>query len=162
MHKRTIFKKNNNGDIMIYLIIFICKIVENTLTTLRIILISSGKKKIGAIIQGIVALIWIFSTSLVIINIDKDFFKIVSFVLGSIIGSYLGSITEELIALGTIMMIIKSNKELNNILTKYKFVKYNNYFVITCKRKDKNNIIKDIRNIDKDCKIINLRIKKIR
>ena len=162
MYKLKRLFKNNNGDTMIYVIIFLCKIIENTLTTLRIILISSGKKVLGAIIQGVVALIWIFSTSLVIINIDKDFFKIISFVSGSIIGSYLGSITEELIALGTIMMIIKSDKDLNKILEKYKFIKHDKYFIIICKRKDKKHIIKKICNIDNNSKIINLRIKKIR
>lgn len=145
---------------MIYIIIFICKVVENTLTTLRIILISSGKKIMGATIQGIVALIWIFSTSLVIINIEKDLFKIVSFVLGSIIGSYFGSIIEELMALGTIMIIAKSNKNLADKLDKYNFFTYNNYFITTCKRKNKNNIIKVIKSIDKKAEIINLRIKK--
>ena len=80
---------------MIYIIIFISKIIENTLSTLRIILISKGKKKIGAILQGMVALSWIFATSIVIIDINKDMYKIVFFILGSIIGSYLGSSIEE-------------------------------------------------------------------
>ena len=146
---------------MIYIIIFLCKVIENTLTTLRIILISSGKKLIGAIIQGVVALIWIFSTSLVIINIEKDLFKIVCFVLGSIIGSYLGSILEEIIALGTIMIIINSNISLNNILNKYNVIKYNNYYIITCKRKIKNKVINEVKKVNESADIINLRIKKL-
>ncbi len=80
---------------MIYIIIFISKIIENTLSTLRIILISKGKKKIGAILQGMVALSWILATSIVIIDINKDIYKIFFFILGSIIGSYLGSSIEE-------------------------------------------------------------------
>ena len=146
---------------MIYIIIFLCKVIENTLTTLRIILISSGKKLIGALIQGVVALIWIFSTSLVIIHIEKDLFKIVCFVLGSIIGSYFGSILEEKIALGTIMIIINSDINLNNILSKYKVTTYNNYYIMTCKRKIKNKIIKEVKKINENATIINLRIKKL-
>ena len=146
---------------MIYIIIFLCKVIENTLTTLRIILISSGKKLIGALIQGVVALIWIFSTSLVIIDIEKDLFKIVCFVLGSIIGSYFGSILEEKIALGTIMIIINSDINLNNILSKYKVTTYNNYYIMTCKRKIKNKIIKEVKKINENATIINLRIKKL-
>ena len=80
---------------MIYIIIFISKIIENTLSTLRIILISKGKKKIGAILQGMVALSWILATSIVIIDINKDIYKTFFFILGSIIGSYLGSSIEE-------------------------------------------------------------------
>lgn len=80
---------------VLYIGIFISKIIENTLSTLRIILISKGKKKIGAILQGIVALVWILVTGIVIIDINKDIYKIVFFILGSSIGSYLGSTIEE-------------------------------------------------------------------
>ena len=144
---------------MIYIIIFLCKVIENTLTTLRIILISNGKKILGAIIQGFVALIWIFSTGIVIININKDPIKIVSFIIGSIVGSYLGSKLEEIIALGSIMMIIKSKKDLHSILNKYKYFKYDDYYFITCKRKSRKNIVNKIKEIDNNSSIINLKIK---
>lgn len=78
-----------------YLIIFIFKIVENSLSTLRIIVVANNKKLLGAILQGIISLIWIFSTGLVVINIQKDPLKIIAFTSGSIIGSYIGSIIEE-------------------------------------------------------------------
>ena len=80
---------------MLYICIFISKIIENTLSTLRLILVSKGKKKIGALLQGLVASIWVLSTGIVIIDINKDIYKIIFFVLGSIIGSYLGSSIEE-------------------------------------------------------------------
>ena len=79
---------------LIYFLIFISKIIENALSTLRIILISNGKKVIGAILQGIICIIWIFSISITIIDIN-DIFKSISFVVGSIIGSYLGSLINE-------------------------------------------------------------------
>lgn len=80
---------------MIYILIFISKVIENTLSTLRLILVSKGKKKIGALLQGIVALVWIFVTGIVIIDINKDIYKVIFFILGSMIGSYLGSSIEE-------------------------------------------------------------------
>ena len=79
----------------IYILIFICKIIENTLSTLRIIILSKGRKKLGAILQGIVATIWIFSARIIILNINDDIMKIFAFILGSIIGSYVGSLVEE-------------------------------------------------------------------
>lgn len=42
-----------------------------------------------------IAFVWIFSAGLVLKNINTDPYKIVFFCLGSIIGSYLGSIIEE-------------------------------------------------------------------
>ena len=79
----------------IYILIFICKIIENTLSTLRIIILSKGRKKLGAILQGIVATIWIFSARIIILNINDDIMKIFAFIIGSIIGSYVGSLIEE-------------------------------------------------------------------
>ena len=81
-------------NILIYILILTFKIIENTLSTLRIIVVADRKKIIGAILQGTVSLIWVISTSLVVIDI-KNPIKIISFTLGAIIGSYLGSTIEE-------------------------------------------------------------------
>ena len=64
------------------------------LSTVRIIVIAKNKKILGAILNGLISLVWIFSTSMVISNINKNIVKIISFCLGAIIGSYLGSIIE--------------------------------------------------------------------
>ena len=64
----------------IYLAIFFSKIIENAVGTLRLIVVANGKKKLGALLQGIVALVWIFGTGIVIVDINKDIFKIVIFV----------------------------------------------------------------------------------
>ena len=47
---------------MVYLSIFIFKIIEDALATLRLIVVSNGKKVFGAILQFIVTLIWIILT----------------------------------------------------------------------------------------------------
>jgi len=80
---------------IICLIIFINKIIENMLGTVRIIVIAKNKKITGAILNGLISLIWILSTSMVLINVDSNPYKIFSFCLGAMIGSYLGSAIEE-------------------------------------------------------------------
>lgn len=80
---------------MTYILIFLFKVIENTLSTLRIIIINKKRKLLGAILQGTISIIWIISTSMVVINIQKDPIKILSFTLGALIGSYIGSIIEE-------------------------------------------------------------------
>ena len=82
-------------NIITYRLIFTFKVIENTLSTLRIIAISNRKKILGAILQGTVSIVWVISTSLVVINIQKDPLKIISFTIGATIGSYIGSIIEE-------------------------------------------------------------------
>ena len=155
--KRTIIL----GDYMIYLGIFISKILENTLSTLRIIVVSNGKKKLGAILQGMVALIWIFVTGVVIININKDIFKIIFFIIGSIVGSYLGSLLEERIALGTNLVIIKSKKinELKYMFKKYNIIIKEDYLMFLAKRKKTKDIVDKTLNIDFNSKVILEKVK---
>lgn len=154
--------------IIIYLLIFLFKIIENTLSTLRIIVVSNGKKILGAILQGIVSIVWVISTSLVVVNIQKDPIKIISFTLGSLIGSYIGSLIEEKLALGTNMLTTVIDKKLNNkivkalkkqkheviILNGKKKDELKNILIIMVKRKKRKDVIKLIKNIDNNATII--------
>ena len=102
------------GDIMLYLLIFIMKIIENTISTLRIIVVSNGKKMLGSILLFITSIIWIISSSITIINLNLIGIFVFSF--GSLIGSYVGSLMEEKIALGSCLIIIISSKKIDAIL----------------------------------------------
>lgn len=156
---------------VIYIFIFLSKIIENALSTLRLIVVANGKKKLGALLNGIIALVWIFVTGVVIIDINKNLLKIVFFVIGSIVGSYLGSIIEEKIALGSNMLICitkeKNEKAIKNKLNNYQITticeKDNNYSVllIILKRKEINKISKVLKKIDKDIIIISEKAKTI-
>lgn len=156
---------------LLYMAIFFSKIIENAVSTLRLIVVANGKKKLGALLQGIVALVWIFVTGIVIIDINKDLLKIVFFVLGSIVGSYLGSIIEEKIALGSNMLICitkeKYETKIKNKLNNYQITticeKNNNYSVllIVLKRKEILKITKILKIIDKDIIIISEKAKTI-
>ena len=156
---------------LIYTAIFCSKIIENAIATLRLIVVANGKKKLGAFLQGIVALVWIFGTGIVIVDINKDVFKIVIFVIGSIVGSYLGSIIEEKIALGSNMLICvtkeRYEKTIKDKLNNYQITticeKDNNFSVllILLKRKEINKISKILRELDNDIIIISEKAKTI-
>ncbi len=144
-------------------IIFILKILENALGTLRLIIVSNGKKIEGAILNFMLSIIWAISTSLVVIN--NNIYKIFVFAFGSLIGSYIGSILEEKIALG--------NNSLFIISTKYKTIKekldnlqidnylLNNIILAIIPRKKRKNIINTILQIDNETKIISETAKKL-
>lgn len=154
-----------------YLFIFIAKIIENALSTLRLIVVANGKKKLGALLNGIVALAWIFVTGVVIINVKENPLKIVFFCLGSIVGSYLGSIIEEKIAIGTNMLIcvIKEKNEENlktklndyNIITLCEKDNTKSILFIILKRKEITKISKIIKIVDNKAIIISEKIKNI-
>ena len=155
---------------MIYLLIFISKIIENTLATLRLIVVSNGKKILGSILQGIIALIWVLSAGIVIVNINKNPIKILFFCLGSIVGSYLGSYIEEKIAIGTNMLICATNKKyelkIKEILYNYQILtisekdKKTSILLILLKRKETIKVSKLIKKIDNECILICEKIKK--
>ena len=95
----------------IYFLIFLTKIIENSLGTLRLIVVASGKKWVGSILNGIIAIIWVIGTGMVLVDVTRDPLRIVFFCLGSVLGSYLGSFIEEKLALGNnlIMSIVNYN-----------------------------------------------------
>lgn len=137
---------------MIYLFIFICKILENSIATLRLIIVSNGKKLEGAILNFILSFIWIISTSLAVLN--NNIYKVLIFAIGSLIGSYVGSILEEKIALGNNMLFVvsKKYKKISKIENAYLINK--DILMIMVKRKNRKNIIDKILNIDNKAIII--------
>lgn len=147
-----------------YLFIFISKIVENALGTLRLIVVSNGKKVLGAILQFIIALVWIYVTGLVIKNIKEDFIRVIAFAIGALVGSYIGSVLEEKIALGNNMIIVTTkNDSSKNIINELKNNGYDitlinqnkqSIFIIMAKRKEKSKVIKYIKKYDRNAKII--------
>ena len=153
-------------NIILYFIIFISKTIELALGTLRIIVIANGRKIFGAILQGVIAIVWMCITGVVIVNITKDPFKIVAFALGSAFGSYVGSMIEEKMAIGSNMLIIVIKKELEEKIIS--IIKDNGYkvtnvegcdkeksiLVVILTRKDRKRIVNLIRNEDKDVTII--------
>ncbi len=146
---------------LIYIGIFVCKVIEDSLSTLRIIVVSNEKKIFGAILGFIIALIWVFVTGTVIIDLDKDPFKVIIFALGSLVGSYVGSVIEEKIALGTNLFIVKiSNNKVQDIYKALKIAHYNVNIIapctlrITSKRKKTSNVTNIIYKYDKNAFII--------
>ena len=98
-------------NIIMYFVILFFKIIENTLATVRLIVVSNGKKVLGAILNFIVSIIWLFTASIVIVNINEDLLKIFFFCLGSGIGSYIGSYIENKLALGNNLFLCIIDKE---------------------------------------------------
>lgn len=101
----------------LYFLIFFSKVIENALATLRLIVVANGKKWLGAILQFCIALVWVLVTGIVVVNIQKDPLKIVFFALGSFIGSYVGSMIEEKMAMGNNMVLIIIDRNLEELIT---------------------------------------------
>ena len=96
----------------------------------------------------------------------NNYLNLISFALGSSIGSYLGNILEEKMALGCITIEFNTNKKdydyFNEIFKNYKknIIKtINNYkFEINIKRNKQNFIIKQVKKRNKSIKISIIKI----
>lgn len=123
-------------NIPLYCMIFFSKVLENALATLRLIVVANGKKWLGAILQFIVALVWVFVTGAVVSGIKEDPLKVVFFALGSFVGSYIGCMIEEKLALGNNMITtIVSNQNAIPIIQKLRKEHYG-VTVLEGKKKD--------------------------
>ena len=158
-------------NILIYISIFVFKIIEDALATLRLIVVSNGKKKLGAILQFVVTLIWIILTGTVLMGLQKDIFKAIAFAFGALFGSYLGSVLEEKMALGTnVFMVEVNNDKANNLI---KVLKNENFriskiksgndgkiiLMITGARKQTNKVVSIIQKVDNKAIILSEKVK---
>ncbi len=144
---------------MNFTIIFICKIIENILGTLRIIFISSHKKILGSIINSIIAILWLFSTLSVIKCITSAPQNVLAYLLGYFFGTYLGCYIEEKLALGTNMITcITTNNSLPTMLRKNGYLvttidgyglEKQNVLLIIISRKKVYKLTKLIKSVDK-------------
>lgn len=85
----------------VYAIIFLGKLLEVALATLRTSLIVKGEKVLGAIVAAVEYTIWILITDTVLADFTSDPLKIVVLTLAFSLGQILGAYIEEKLALGT-------------------------------------------------------------
>lgn len=148
-----------------YFLIFMAKVIENTLGTLRLIIVANGKKVFGAILQGIIAIIWAISAGIVIVDVNKDILKIIFFALGSLVGSYIGSLIEEKIALGSsiitsiinekdALLIIRTLRKKRYVVSTINIDNKKRTIAIMVHRKRIKNVSNIIKKIDNNAVII--------
>lgn len=86
---------------IIYILIFVAKLVEVSLATLRVVLVNRGEKGKGAFIGFFEAMIWIMVVSNVLSTITEDPIKVVVYCVAFALGNYVGVIIENWLAIGT-------------------------------------------------------------
>ncbi len=99
-------------EILTCFFILIAKITETSLATFRIIVINNGKKLLGAFLSGVISIVWMISTSMVVLDISHHPFRVLFLALGCFLGSYLGSFIEEKMAMGDNMLMAVTNHTL--------------------------------------------------
>ncbi|MBM7452747.1 uncharacterized protein YebE (UPF0316 family) [Acholeplasma morum] len=86
------------------LLIFLAKIIEVSIGTMRIILISKGYRKLGTILALIEIILWVFIASGVITGISESPMKGIVYSFGFAAGVFVGSLIEQKLAFGKVQI----------------------------------------------------------
>ena len=94
------------------LLIFVARVIDVSMNTVRIIMISKGRRKLVPFIGFIEILIWLLAFRQVILNLS-NFMCYVGFAGGFAVGSYVGILIEERLAIGyeVLRVITKTGAE---------------------------------------------------
>ena len=148
-------------------LIFIAKLIEVSIATLRTILINKGYRKQGTILSFAEILIWVLVASRVIIGLAEAPMKGVVYSIGFSLGIYIGSLIESKIALGRVLIqtiIAKENEVLAERLREKGYAvttmqaqgmnSEKTVLMIFANRKGKEEIIAEIQRLDETTMII--------
>lgn len=104
------FFKVSNPWLLVF--IFFARAIEVAIGTLRVIVINKGYKNVGAILAFIEVLIWVFVASNVIKDITDEPMKGIIYSLGFASGVWLGTLLEDKLALGKVLIQVVCNEEM--------------------------------------------------
>ena len=105
--------------ILFYLMIFLLKIIEVSIATVRIIMITKGEKTIGSIIAFFEISLWLFLVTTVLTNIQEDIWQGIMYILGFSVGQFVGSVIENKLSIGTVRVEAIVLREHEKALVKY-------------------------------------------
>jgi uncharacterized protein YebE (UPF0316 family) len=96
-----------NSDLFSYvvmpLLIFLARICDVSIGTMRIIFVSKGKRNIAPILGFFEVLIWITAISKIMQNLD-NYVNYIAYAAGFATGNFVGMIIEEKLAMGILMI----------------------------------------------------------
>lgn len=127
---------------LLYLIIFFAKIIEVSISTVRIVYINKGEKVKGAVLGFIEILIWLVVVSSVLNNITEDPIKVFIYAIAFSLGNFFGVTIESKIAVGLSSIQVVVGQEGGAILAD--ILREQGYGVTIIEGKGKNESIKNL------------------
>ncbi len=124
--------------LLIPFLIFLARIIDVSLGTLRLIFVSKGYKKIAPVLGFFEVMIWLFAIRNILMNLS-NFNSYLGYGLGFAAGTYAGIILEEKISLGKVLVRIITKKEATELIKK---LRQTLYTVTTVNAKTKKGRVK--------------------
>ncbi len=101
--------------IVIPLLICLARIMDVTLGTLRIILVSKGDKKIAPILGFFEVFIWLLAIGQVMNNLT-NIVNYFAYALGFAIGNFIGILIEQKLAMGMVVVQVITRKDASDLI----------------------------------------------
>ena len=98
------------------LLIFLARVCDVSLGTLRSVLASKGNKRIVPFIGFFEVLIWLFAISQIFHNLNNNFIFYLAWAAGYATGSYVGITIEEKLALGIQVVRVITNQQCDKLI----------------------------------------------
>ena len=99
------------------LLIFLSRVVDVTIGTIRIIFVSKGKKYLAPVLGFFEVFIWILAISRIMQNLD-NYFNYVAYAGGFAAGNFVGMLIEEKIAIGVMIVRVITQKPADLLIKK--------------------------------------------
>jgi len=109
--------------IVIPILIFLARIVDVTVGTVRIVMVSKGKRHIAPLLGFIEVFIWIIAVGKIMQNLD-NWANIFAYSAGFATGNYIGLIIEEKVAMGIVRIQVITAKVADELIIKLKKAGY--------------------------------------
>ena len=110
---------------MIYIMIFFAKLLEVSISTVRVVLIARGNRLISSLLAAVEITLWLIVASTVLLGITDDPLRAVVYGLAYAIGIYAGIAIEDKLALGLAQVeVIAEPKEAKQITDKLRGLGY--------------------------------------
>lgn len=95
--------------VLMPILIFMARICDVSIGTMRIIFVSKGKRNIAPILGFFEVLIWITAISKIMQNLD-NYINYIAYAAGFATGNFIGMIIEEKLAMGIMMIRVFANE----------------------------------------------------
>ncbi|MGF7139142.1 DUF2179 domain-containing protein [Roseimarinus sediminis] len=109
--------------IVVPLLIFFARIIDVSIGTIRIVMVSKGNKIVAPFLGFVEVIIWIIAIGKIMQNLD-NWVNIVAYAAGFATGNYLGLFIEEKMAMGVVKIQVITAKAATDLLAKLKAAGY--------------------------------------
>jgi len=119
----TFFNTDLFTFVILPILIFLSRIVDVTIGTIRIVMVAKGHKKIAPILGFFEVFIWLLAITRIIQNLD-NWICYVAYAGGFATGNYIGLLIEEKVAIGIVKIQIITRKESHDLIENLKNAGY--------------------------------------